>query len=156
TFFVVGGVAGLFWYQQQRLSGLLHQQSVDDEIARALEDAEKLPIEIDRKLADPVQFAELLSDIEGWKTTLDRARAAWDRADRLAAAKPDVLDPALLTRLKAIGDQRGVDEQDWGWAKRLDDIRLQASILITGKFNPTKTDPDYVEFFAQRGLDFDE
>src|SRR5262249_50834097 len=106
---LIGGIVGLFWYQHVRLTKLLHQQGVDREIALALDEAENLPAEIHRKLADHVRFAELLSDIEGWKTTLDRARAAWDRADKLAAANPEVLDPALLARLKSVGDDVHAD-----------------------------------------------
>jgi serine/threonine-protein kinase len=155
TLFLVGGVAGLFWYQQQRLAGLVHQQGVDNEIARALDDAEQLPVEIHRQLADPVEFFELLSDIESWKTTLDRARAAWERADRLTAANPGVLDPALLTRVQTVAGQRDADEADWRLAKKLDDIRLQAAILVTGKYDPAKADPNYIEFFGRLGFDFD-
>jgi serine/threonine-protein kinase len=153
---LIGGVAGLFWYQQQQLASLAHQQGVDQEIARALDDAEQLPVEIRRQLGDPAQFAEPLSDIDSWKTTLDRARAAWERADRLTAANPGVLDPALSTRVQTVAAQRDADEADWRLAKKLDDVRLESSTLLDGKFDPARANPDYFAVFDGLGFDFDK
>ncbi len=126
------------------------------DVTALLDDVESRRAVIHEKLADPIKVCELMSDIDGWREAVAKARATWKHADNLAASNQDVASRELGDRLQQADGHLRSDEEDWNLAKKLDDIRLEAAILVDGKWNPRACDPKYKLFFADLGLDIEK
>ena len=81
-------------------------------------------------------------------------QAAWQRADRLAAANSDILGAELSSRVQAAGEQLKADRANWKLAKELDDLRLENFRMKQHRADWSQKSSRYVEVFAPLGLDF--
>jgi serine/threonine protein kinase/Flp pilus assembly protein TadD len=154
---VVGASAAGLWYQADRVSRAtelaLRREYLNKEVALALDEAATKRSALHARLKDPRQDHELLSDIDQWRTRLQEARAAWERALALAKGAPELLNENLA---KQLGDlERGFtsDEHDWNVAKELDDVRLEGATLTEGSFQESRLAlKKYPTVFAKAGL----
>jgi tetratricopeptide (TPR) repeat protein/serine/threonine protein kinase len=149
------GAAGL-WLQAERVSRAteqaLRQEYLNKEVGQALDEAAARHTELHHILSDPKQVHELLSDIDRWRALLQEARAAWRRARSLAHGSRELLSAALAHRLDDLEQGLAADEKDLTLARELDDIRLRASTLVEGKWDPRRGVKRYPGVFARAGL----
>jgi serine/threonine protein kinase/Flp pilus assembly protein TadD len=127
---------------------------INKEVAAALDDAAQAKKEIDDHLADAVLTSELLSDpASQWKGRLEFADMAWERASSVAGKGREGLSASLKIRLAKMAAALAVGHAHWKLAEELDQIRLQASLLVKGKLEDRSAAPRYQAFFNRLGLD---
>ncbi len=120
-----------FWFQEdrvrQRMELETRQKDINKEIDEALGQATKEQETIHNQLRDPMAAQQLISDIEEWKASLKRARAAWERAKGVATAGDfELLSDHLAAKYQNIERKLKTDEADWLLAEKLDNARLQS------------------------------
>jgi tetratricopeptide (TPR) repeat protein/tRNA A-37 threonylcarbamoyl transferase component Bud32 len=158
--------AGAVWYQKeqarrateearQATERALRQEYLNKEVRLALDEASQKSAELQFKLEDPRHAHELLGDIDQWQTRLHAARAAWLRAQTLAEASPDLVADDLAQLVRNLGLVLAADESDWALARDLENVRLEASTLVDGKFDYGRAAKTYPQVFTRIGLHID-
>src|SRR5262245_30551547 len=121
---LVGGSAAGFWYQQHQ-ARLATEEAVRDQEIRSrkerlrvgmvanLDEAQRVGKGVDDKLGNHLEVSRLLSNINGWKEALAKARASWRQAKDLAGTYADVLAPELAERLQALDRELQDHEASW-------------------------------------------
>jgi tetratricopeptide (TPR) repeat protein/tRNA A-37 threonylcarbamoyl transferase component Bud32 len=169
---LVGGSAAVgLWYQheqarqaqeQARLEAdERHRQTVQAarqkylrrEVADALAEAKRLHEQLYEKLSKPLRAHELLSDIDQWRDLVRAGQAALARAQALARSEPALLGEDLTARLQKMTTQLQATDRDYQLARQLDGIRLEASTLVGGKWEPAKAVAKYARVFTSAGYD---
>jgi tetratricopeptide (TPR) repeat protein/tRNA A-37 threonylcarbamoyl transferase component Bud32 len=154
---VAGGAAAGLWFQADRVRRTteldLRREYLNKQVGNALREAGHKRAELHAKLKDGQQVQELLSDIDQWRARVEGAKAAWQRADLLVKKEQDLLDADLARQLRELAEGLAADEKDWALAKDLDDIHLEGSTLVEGKWDPLRAAKHYPEVFARVGLD---
>jgi serine/threonine-protein kinase len=129
------------------------QKYLQKEVVAALDETQQLHQELHRKLEDPLQVHELLSDIDSWGLLVQRARTALQRAQSLAASNQELLGADLNRRLEQWKAQLQADEKDFQLARELDTIRLRASSSVDGKIDPAQVVAGYATVLTRAGYD---
>ncbi len=162
-----GTVAAGAWYwldRADRAAALAHEDAIrqaraatiDHEVRAVLGNGAALQDQLHQHLADPLQTASLLSDMDQWGLTLANARTAWHQARSLALSNQDVVEPDVSMRLQDLDKQLQTDEKGYLLARELDTIRLRNSEeVIDGKWDPASAAPQYAAVFAGQDLDFE-
>jgi serine/threonine protein kinase/tetratricopeptide (TPR) repeat protein len=161
---LVAGIAavGLWWQQEQGHVAQEHalrqqrKQYMQREVAGALTETEQLDRQLRKQLADPLHAQELLSDIDGWEQRVQKARAAWQRAQALSDADPDQLGEDMANRLQDLEKVVTADEHDVAVARRLDSIRLESAAAVDGKLQLFLSGPKCAVVFRELGLDVEK
>jgi tetratricopeptide (TPR) repeat protein len=146
--------AGAAWLMRST-ERIVRRDYLNKEAGLALDEAAEKRTELHRKLEDPKQVEELLSDIDQWQARLQGAQGAWERARALAAADRDLLSEDLATKLQELGSGLVADHQDWALVKELDGIRLQTATMMVGRPGFALVAKQYFEVFVRIGLDVD-
>ncbi len=149
---LVAGGAGL-WYLHDRAETATRRNYLEREIDTALDEAERQRQELHGRLQDERRAALLLSEPEQWQQLLDSTRAAWKRADALAAGDREMVPAAMLERLTALAEQLDADEIDFKLGYALDRIRLESLKLVKGEIEPSHAAPKLAEVFREAGYD---
>jgi tetratricopeptide (TPR) repeat protein len=160
---LLAATAGTLWYQNEQARQAadearrstelaLRREYLNKEVAQALDETAKKRRELHDTLQDPSQVYELLSDIDQWRGRVREARAAWRRARALADGSPELLDQEIGARLGDLERRLADDDKDWALAKELDDVRLEASTTVEGKFDYLRAAKKYPVVFAKAGL----
>ncbi|HEV7924957.1 MAG TPA: tetratricopeptide repeat protein, partial [Verrucomicrobiae bacterium] len=153
---VVGLSGAAAWYvgdrAERRTEETLRGQQVNRDADASLADAESHLQDIRTRLEDPLKASGLLSDIELWQTTKDKARQAWQRASTICTEHERFVDPSTLSRLRKVAESLLCEEIAYRLAKELDDIKSYALMPINGKIEYKKAMPEYAAFFARQGL----
>jgi tetratricopeptide (TPR) repeat protein len=150
------GVAGLLALQQLHVTRVLRETRglyLNNEVASALREAEAVRRNLHRLLGDPLTVSELLSDPEKWRAAVAAEKAAWQRADKLAASEPALVAEDMTARLQELGNQIRADEGDFQFAKKLDDERLAAAALDESGYEAVPSHQRYAAIFAEAGFD---
>jgi serine/threonine protein kinase/tetratricopeptide (TPR) repeat protein len=158
---IVGGFAVALWYvndQAYRRAQLdARQKQVNSEASAALDEAEKLLLDLRSRLDDPGKVHVLLSGIDEWKGIMEGARQGVRRARAVAAGQEDLLEAGVAARLQMLADKFGQEEQAFALAKDLDEIRLDDSTLVDRNVAfPGRAATRYSKFFATTGLDVEQ
>jgi len=160
---LLAATAGTLWYQNEQARQAadearrstelaLRREYLNKEVGQALDETAKKRRELHDTLQDPRQVCELLSDIDQWRARVREARAAWRRARALADGSLELLDQEIGARLANLERKLADDDKDWALAKELDDVRLEASSLVKGKFDRGRAAKKYPGVFARAGL----
>jgi tetratricopeptide (TPR) repeat protein len=104
-----------------------------------------------QRLRDDHKAAQLLSDLDEWRTLLASAEGAWKRADRLAEGDQDMISPELRGRLAVLGGHLQADEADRQLAFTLDAIRLETTNLVEGEIRLQPAGPKLAKAFRDAG-----
>jgi serine/threonine-protein kinase len=146
-------------YYQQEAAHAREEAHKAQRLEQLTRDLDTTLAEVDRQqerlhaqLADPLEAAKLLSDIDGWKFQIERMRQAWKQGEAIWQSGRDLLGEDWGTRLAALDRQLAADEHDWDSAKQLDDIRLGPSVQVNGKWDLEQVAPRYARAFAKLGL----
>jgi serine/threonine-protein kinase len=153
---VVLGVGGLLVYQQLQIEQAHKEVRADyvrREVHEALDAGERVRRELHQVLGNPRKVHELLSNPAKWQADVKGARAAVDRAQKLAAADPESLGADLAARLRELELLVAADESDYRLAKKLDDLRLEAAVMSETNYQPSTAMPKYVQALADAGFD---
>jgi eukaryotic-like serine/threonine-protein kinase len=150
----VAGVA--FWLVRDREVRDQRRQQLERDLETQLTGLQQPRKQLHARLNNPQEAAQLLSDIGGWKTQVERLRETWQRTDAVRKAGEGLLDESWDARLAEEDQYIKDDENDWAFAKRLDDIRLEAGTLIEGKWNPPLAARKYPQAFAGLGLSLEQ
>ncbi len=148
--------AGAMGLWSMRLESSARRNYLEQEVAAALDDADRLRQVLGETLQEPRTAAELMSDLDRWQSMLDSAQAAWKRADALAAGDRGLLSPGLTSRLTALAEALGSDERDRQLAFELDSIRLGASNETAGRMRLRNAAPKLAAAFGRAGYDFQQ
>jgi serine/threonine protein kinase/tetratricopeptide (TPR) repeat protein len=122
-------------------------------VTAALDKSHELRQMLHAQLGNPTKVPVLLSDIDSWQRLVKEARAAWQLGQTLAGESKESLPAALLKRLHGLNDQLKADENDYELARKLDDIRMMASTIVEGTWDPTTAGPASAALFAASGYD---
>ena len=126
---VGGGTA--FWFQADRDR---RQTVLNTGVTTSLEQAKDVQNILRQQLDDPRRVDQLISDIDEWKSLLERARNPWERVRAASEGNRDLLSPELATAFDDLGQRLAEDDRDWSIAKKLDAVRLGSltSMIDTG------------------------
>jgi tetratricopeptide (TPR) repeat protein len=130
----------------------LQREYLNKEGTAALDGVERSQREFQQKMADPK--AGLLSNLDEGQKLLNDARADWKRAQTLADGSPLLLDETVRDRLQRLSNQLLAEETQFTVVRKLDTIRLEASTLVKGKWNPAAAGLRYAAVFRKE-LDLD-
>jgi serine/threonine protein kinase/tetratricopeptide (TPR) repeat protein len=154
---ILGGFGAGLWYVNDRAYReaelASRQQQVNRETTAGLDEAEKLLTDLRARLDDPGKVHVLLSGIDEWKGIVDGAGHAMRRARAVAAGQEALLDAGPARRLQVLAGQLRQEEEAFALAKELDDIRLEGSTLVEGKWDPWRAAKKYPTLFATAGLE---
>jgi tetratricopeptide (TPR) repeat protein len=100
--------------------------------------------------APPLTVSVLLSDLKQWESRVQSAKAHWQQSKKLAESSPGLLPPEQEVRLKQLGALVTAAEADYQVGQQLDSIRLEASTLVDGKFQPALAGPKYETLFLDK------
>jgi hypothetical protein len=152
------GAAGVWYFQDQAVRAAegagkkARAEQLAHDLDTAFAEVAGRRRALHERLATVQGAAQLLSDIDAWKTLVTRAREAWRRARALADGGQGLLWDDAGARLSALDQQLQADEQDLQWAVQLDAARLGAAIMFDGKWNPAVAAGEYPPLFARLGL----
>jgi serine/threonine-protein kinase len=132
---------------------LARARFVNGEVGAALDEAVRLRRDLRQRLGDPRQAAVLMSELHRWQSLLESARAAWQRADTLAAGSRELLTPDLSRRLATTADELQADERERQLAVELDRDRFEASTPIQSRLNMQAALPRLAQAFRKAGFD---
>jgi len=153
---VVGFGLAALWYAADQArrdaAATARRGHLELEVASALDEAERQRNALHRRLATSRDAAQL-SDGDDWRGLLQSARAAWKRADRLAAGDPDLMSLELRGRVAALARALDDDDKDRQLAFTLDKIRLESSDLVDGVISFSKAAPKVASTFNEAGFD---
>jgi serine/threonine-protein kinase len=153
---LLAGGAVCLWYLRDQSTRAERRDLLSADLRKELTELTRQRDQLRRQLADRLQAAALLSDLQGWKTQVDRIWDTWHRADALRKAGADLLDEHLAREVEQEEDRIRADEEDWKTAHQLDDIRLRATMLFfTGSVNTAQAATRYQDVFAKRKLDLE-
>ena len=154
---VAGASAAGLWYvfdQGQRAAETgARREYLEREITAALDEADRQQHVLDQRLRDERQAAQLLSNLNQWRESSESIRAAWRRADRLAAGGRDMLPPELLKRLQSTDAELRADEQQRQLAIELDRIRLESTNVVKEQIELWRAAPKMENAFRDAGFD---
>jgi tetratricopeptide (TPR) repeat protein/tRNA A-37 threonylcarbamoyl transferase component Bud32 len=146
---VAGAAGAALWYQQGRAEQAAREKYLRQEVSAGLAETERQHQELHGKLSDPLQVHELLSDIDQWHSLVRAGQAALAKTQALARSEPALLGEDLTEQLQQASKQQQTVERDYQLARKLDDIRLQASTMVEGKFDTARAVAKYVGAFAE-------
>jgi tetratricopeptide (TPR) repeat protein len=149
---LAAGAVGL-WYVQDQAARSRHRELLAADLAKQLDDLEGQRRRLHERLADRRQAHDLLSDIGGWKTQVDRMGDAWQRADAIRRAGAGLLDDGAAGEVARQGELLRADAEDWNVARQLDGIRLEAGVRIEGKLDSSRAARKYPGVFSALGID---
>jgi tetratricopeptide (TPR) repeat protein/serine/threonine protein kinase len=141
------------WLVRDAEASSQRRQQLESDLDKQLDEIQQQRQNLHGQLADGQQATQLLSDIDGWTAQVKRLRQIWNQADLLRQRGADVLKKDWSARLAEQDNLIQADEEDWHAAKRLDDIRLEASTVVEGKYVGAKAVKKYAAVFAGLGLD---
>jgi serine/threonine-protein kinase len=154
---LAGVGAASLWYQhdqgRRQAEAVARREFLDREVGAALDETERLRGELNQRLEDEQEAAQLISELDGWRDLTESAQGAWTRADRIAAGGREMLSPKLRERLADASEQVQADERDRQLAVELDRIRLEVSTPINGNLDLARGVPLLAG--ALRGAGFD-
>jgi len=158
---VSGAGSAWIWYQQDqaaRLAEELQRQAeadrsqalADKGIGEALGQASKARTELQVELERPGGVVQLLNEPARWLGHINAARAALDRA---TALQPETSSQERwIERIQELARQTRQDDADRRLAQRLEQIRLERSMLFEGKMNLALAEREYPLAFASFGF----
>jgi tetratricopeptide (TPR) repeat protein/tRNA A-37 threonylcarbamoyl transferase component Bud32 len=149
----LGGFIAWTWQQQDRAERRARRKQAEREVTAALQEAERGCNALAERLKDARQAAVLLSDLGQWEGDLLSIRQSWQRADTVARGNQEGLSPALARRLKSLEERLQAAQRDYRLARELDEIRLEASLLVEEKFNLAGAAPKYEKVLCREKLD---
>ncbi len=124
------GIVG-WWFrdaQRQHEGELaLRRDYVNNAVAAALSEATARRQELQRRLQDPQEGPDLVSDIDRWSALLQAVKVAVARAEGLAAGSRELLSAPTAAQLEELKQLRAADERDLALVRQLDEIRLKAT-----------------------------
>jgi tetratricopeptide (TPR) repeat protein len=159
------GVAALFtlalvaagaWYQFEVLRKADRGQDLDKSLTAMHGKLQQQHERLKEKLADALTASVLMSEIDGWGDSVKGMHQLSDQADQLAHANRELLDPSWFDQLQALAKDIQADEEDWQSARAFDTIRLKASTLIDGNWDPDVALREYPQQFRKMGLDVEK
>jgi serine/threonine-protein kinase len=153
---VVLGTVSLFVFQQLQNEQARQADRADylrDEVDAALTEAEGVRGELHKTLGHPLKVHRLLTHPEQWWAPLKVARAAWERAQKLAEADREFLAEDLNVRLQKVQALLESDERDYQLAMKLDALLLKAGPPVEGVNNRAAVAHEYEAVLAAAGLD---
>ncbi len=156
---VSGGGAAL-WYIGDRVERRADAQSrsrqINHEANANLDEAEFHLREVRAKLDDPLKVAELLSDMDRWRATVEKARHAWQRASSACASDAPSVMESTRSRLSSVEAALWSEENSFHLAAELDEIASEALTLTDDKSQVQKAATKYAAFFATQSLNVDQ
>jgi serine/threonine-protein kinase len=159
----VAVVTGAFWYVQDRAgrererlvaAARAEQKRVvaEQAIGQALDQAQAIRNELQKKLRQRGGVFELLNHPEDWQARIQMAQAGLDRARALLASAEEGLHQALKARIGRLERWLQQDEADRLLAVGLEKIRMDEAVMVKGSFNYEKAAHEYSRVFAAAGL----
>jgi tetratricopeptide (TPR) repeat protein/serine/threonine protein kinase len=131
---LAAGSAAALWIQadhvRQQAELEARRENLNREVKNALDQAAEEQAALHKRLGDPALAHQLVSDIDHWKSALDRTRAAWERAGVGSAGDRELLSEELAAKYGKTGQILKADERDWTLAAKLDDARLQSMAIL--------------------------
>jgi tetratricopeptide (TPR) repeat protein/serine/threonine protein kinase len=147
--FVLAAAGAGLWYVQR----VTFRQQVERDLEPQLAVAAKQSADLRDQLANPLTASKLLSDIEGWKARVAKARDSWTRAKFLADSGEGLLEDSWFAQLNTLDRQIQADEEDWQNAKELDNVRLLASLVVDGYWDLDPAITGYLPIFQKLTVD---
>jgi tetratricopeptide (TPR) repeat protein len=139
------------WYYQHRVGRHYQAQLLNQNVAKALSEADRRRRELHGQLTDLKKVRPLLGDLRRWQALLEETRLVWQQALALADSEPEALEPGLRRRLEELHMELRADEDDHEFVRLLEDLDLDTN--TSGSYQPQRTTPKYLAAFAQRGWD---
>jgi tetratricopeptide (TPR) repeat protein len=141
----------------QRAQEAASKDYVTREVTDALDKGEDVLMELhqalDRLLPEkkhPLAVSVLLSDLRQWDTRVQTAKASYLQAKKLSDSNPAALAKDQIARLEQLGTQLKQAKALFRIAQQLDDIRLEATTSVDGKFNMAVAGPKYQTLFLDK------
>jgi serine/threonine-protein kinase len=142
----IGIVAGAFWYQGDRArldrEELARQAETAQNFAltsqgvrQAVDRARQIRAELQSVLQKRGGVQELLNQPSRWQFLAQSARSEITQARRLAARAERPLEAKLMQDMDQLAEQLKRDDGDRLLALRLEEIRMDKSMVVQGKFD---------------------
>lgn len=146
TFIVLLACTGGFflWYRTRT-------DALSENVGRLLESAKTNRKALHRKLRDPQQVREFLSNPQAWRQELNSSLLAWEQAKRLTEGDPFFITEQLQNQLQTVKNNLDLDAKDLHFAIQLDQIRLKSTELVNGVFDPAAPGRKFEVLFERRG-----
>ncbi len=144
----IGGAAT--WYLNHRVITQSKISQATGDITASLDEAERSYADLFTVLQDSKRAYTLMDEPLIWRGKLDTALSAVGRAESLA--RQVEVDPELDQRIGALNQQLTTALEDHELAVRLEAIRLQASAIAGGKWDPSLAAPVYQTEFRAADL----
>jgi serine/threonine-protein kinase len=157
-------VAGAFWYmhdqevqERERITRLNQAQQkrrlAEQSIGQSLDQAQAIHAELQTQLRQQGGVFELLNRPEDWQARIQVARAGLDQARALRANVDEALNPALNERIDQLGPLLRQDEADRRFAANLEQVRMDRSAWVEGRFDDRGAHQQYADHFRRAGLE---
>jgi tetratricopeptide (TPR) repeat protein len=119
--------------ERQEAERKARQEKLAEAVATVLANEARLREQLLARLADRKQAQLLFSNTAKWQTLLAIRMAVLEQAHKLEAHSEGALPESLVAQLRLQERQWHGDKQDWLFARELDDVRGEASVLVDGK-----------------------
>jgi serine/threonine-protein kinase len=160
---VLGGSAGIIWYQDdqnRRATEAALRAAAEDRkfalaqqgVAKALKQAEDTRHELHKMLGKPGGVFDLLNDPARWQALIQAARGSLQRAAALLANAGPKARAELARRLRRLEVVLSRDDADRTLALRLEKIRLDSAAMVEGEFDHAQAEREYPRAFQGAGL----
>ena len=147
--FAVGGVAVWAWAERVAGQRRARAQSLNDQTARVLDEADDERAGLLAALDDPVRVNAFLNDLSPWQARLKAVEARIAQAAELAESGRDILDPVLADRLAARQADHESDRADLAFARQGDALR--SDLLEQQNPNTAGRYQAFADVYARRG-----
>jgi serine/threonine protein kinase/lipoprotein NlpI len=146
--------AGSSWYQHQQAEAAQRLAATEQAIRQHLDRAQHKRQDLHAEWGKSGGVRTLLNQPERWQAQIQAARSEWQAAQDQAARSEQTLEPDLQAALRKLDQELTRDEADYRLAVRLEKIRLDRGLVVSGDFDYAnwKQKREYARAFQQAGL----